>query len=226
MIDKLFLDKLLKSGAGLASQTGKSDITSSLSSMLKGKGGAAVAGGALGLLLGSKKGRKVGGKVLTYGGMAALGVLAYKAFDNWQQNKGSVDSTASANTAPQLQLQEQQCKAILVAVIAAAKADGHIDDREREIIDAEVAKLTSEPQIIQFVDTELKKPLDPAAVASFAKDQATGAQMYLASLLVIDEESFMEKSYLNELAKQLVLPESLQLALRQQVQEAEQLTQA
>ena len=120
---------------------------------------------------------------------------------------------------------EQQCKAILVAVIAAAKADGHIDDREREIIDAEVAKLTGDPQILQFVDTQLKLPLDPAAVATLATDQATAAQMYLASVLVIDEESFMERSYLNELANQLKLPESLQLALKQQVREAELLTQ-
>lgn len=38
----------------------------SLAGLLSGKGGAAIAGGALGLLLGSKQGRKMGGKVLTY----------------------------------------------------------------------------------------------------------------------------------------------------------------
>ena len=85
MINKAFLDTLLKSGSALGSQAGSSDLGNSLSSMLKGKGGAALAGGALGLLLGSKKGRKMGGKVLTYGGLAALGVLAYKAYGNWQQ---------------------------------------------------------------------------------------------------------------------------------------------
>lgn len=228
MINKTFLDKLLKSGAAVTSQTTGNDLSSGLAGMLKGKGGAALAGGALGLLIGSKKGRKIGGKVLTYGGMAALGVLAYKAFDNWQQSNqsGTPANTERLTLAPDAVLPEQQCKAILVAVIAAAKADGHIDEREREIIDAEIAKLTAEPQIIQFVDAELKKPLDPAAVARLAKDQETAAQMYLASLLVIDEESFMERSYLSELAKQLQLPDSLQLALRQQVKDAELLAQA
>ena len=43
---------------------------------LSGKAGAALGGGAIGLLLGSKKGRKMGGKILTYGGLAALGVAA------------------------------------------------------------------------------------------------------------------------------------------------------
>lgn len=226
MINKNFLDKLLKSSANASVQSANSDIGNTLSSMLKGKGGAALAGGALGLLIGSKKGRKIGGKVLTYGGMAALGVLAYKAFNNWQQNNNSVGETAETlSLQSSTAQQEQQCKAILVAVIGAAKADGHIDDREREIIDAEVAKLTTEPQILQFVDLQLKKPLDPVDVASHAKDQHSAAQMYLASLLVVDEENFMERSYLNELAKQLQLPESLQNALRQQVKEAELLAQ-
>lgn len=226
MINKAFLDKLLKSGAAPVAQAGGNDLSSSLAGMLKGKGGAALAGGALGLLLGSKKGRKMGGKVLTYGGLAALGVLAYKAYDNWQQNNQSQPLNSTAGAVPVgTAVPETQCKAILVAVIAAAKADGHIDDREREIIDAEVAKLTADPQILHFVDSQLKMPLDPAAVAKMANDQATAAQMYLASLLVIDEESFMERSYLSELAKQLNLPESLQQALKQQVREAELLAQ-
>ncbi|WP_290616026.1 DUF533 domain-containing protein [Arsukibacterium sp. UBA4203] len=38
---------------------------------------------------------------------------------------------------------EVHSKAILIAVIAAAKSDGHIDDREREIIDAEAAQMTN-----------------------------------------------------------------------------------
>ena len=57
-------------------------LTDTLSSLLSGKGGAALAGGALGLLLGSKSGRKMGGTVLTYGGLAALGALAFKAYQN------------------------------------------------------------------------------------------------------------------------------------------------
>ena len=47
-------------------------------------GAGAVTGGALGLLLGSKRGRRFGGKALKYGSVAALGLLAYKAYGNWQ----------------------------------------------------------------------------------------------------------------------------------------------
>lgn len=229
MINKSFLEKLLKSGAemtGGTTHSNTSDISSKLGSILKGKGGAALAGGALGYLLGSKKGRNLGGKVLTYGGLAALGALAYKAYDNWQQT----NQTSSTNTPQTLDKvsdieAEQHCKAILIAVIAAAKADGHIDERERQIIDAEVAKLTADAELLRFVDSQLQKALDPADVASQAKSREMAAEMYLASVLVIDEESFMERSYLNELARQLQLPEGLQNELKQQVKQAELLMQ-
>ena len=43
------------------------------------------------------------------------------------------------------------------------------------------------------------------------------AEMYLASLLVIDEQSFMERAYLEELARQLQLEPSLKINLESQI---------
>ena len=108
---------------------------------------------------------------------------------------------------------------LLRALIGAAKADGHIDDRERELIDAEVAKLTNDPQTLQWFDAELRKPLDPAEVASAAQTPEMAAEMYLASLLVVDEQSFMEKAYLQELSSQLKLDPQLIAELDHQVQQ-------
>ncbi|WP_333795721.1 tellurite resistance TerB family protein [Rheinheimera sp.] len=208
-----------------AQQQSGSDIGSQLSSLLSGKGGAALAGGALGLLLGSKSGRKMGGKVLTYGGLAALGALAFKAYQNYQQQQGT--TAQSANPAqPLAQLpapaQEAHSKAILVALIAAAKADGHIDAKERQLIDGEIAKISNDNSITQWFDAELQKPLDPAEIARYATDEAMASEMFLASVLVVDEENFMEKSYLQELARQLQLPPELQQSLRAQVAEVRQ----
>jgi uncharacterized membrane protein YebE (DUF533 family) len=44
--------------------------------------------------------------------------------------------------------------------------------------------------------------------------------MYLASLLVADDTSFMERAYLDELARQLQLPDSLKRDLEAQAQAA------
>ncbi len=223
MNTKNLLDQLLKSGSellqeksnGMHSKPGSSE---GMTSLLSGKGGAALAGGVLGLLLGSKK----GGKALTYGGVAALGAIAYKAYNNWQQNQDSSHQQFEPKTIDRLPATqaEQHSHAILCAIIGAAKADGHIDDREREIIDNEMANLTSDSELLNWFDTELKKPLDPAEIAIHASTPEIAAEMYLASLLVIDEENFMESSYLAELARQLKLPSALRTELEQQAKQA------
>lgn len=230
------LDQLLKSGAGLldgkgapqgpahaspASSSSSSASASPLSSVLSGAGGGALAAGALGLLVGSKKGRKVGGKVLTYGGVAALGVVAYKAYSNWQRNQdgGAVHpEPRTVDRLPEAEA-EQHGLAILRAVIGAAKADGHIDDRERELIDAEVARLDQDPAMQRWFDQELRKPLDPADVAAAATAPEIAAEMYLASALVIDDQSFMERAYLDELVRRMELDPALVKELDAQVRQ-------
>ncbi len=227
MNTKNLLDQLLRSNAAQLQNDSKETLRSSpqisdvLSSLITNKGGAALAGGALGLLLGSKSGRKMGGKVLGYGGLAVLGTLAYKAYQNYQgqtTNKGQI-------LLPPLELlpdkeAEVHCKAILVALIAAAKADGHIEGREQQLIDQEIAKFTTTDILRNWLNSELKKPLDPADVAKSAITQTIAAEMYLASLLVVDSQNFMEKSYLDELARQMNLPQGLKSELAQQAQQA------
>ncbi|MBU2112161.1 MAG: tellurite resistance TerB family protein [Gammaproteobacteria bacterium] len=229
MNTKGLLDQLFKQGSALLSGSNSAGAASSgasgsggLAGLLSGKAGAALGGGAIGLLLGSKKGRKMGGKILTYGGLAALGVVAYKAYSNYQQQQGAKVSQAEPQTIDRLPAvqAEQHSHAILRAIIAAAKADGHIDDRERELIDNEIARLTSDGSLQHWFDAELKKPLDPADIAQSAATPEMAAEMYLASVLVVDEENFMERSYLAELARQLKLDPVLKTELEQQARQA------
>jgi len=172
--------------------------------------------------LGNKRHKKMAGKVVTYGGLAALGVLAYKAYGNWQQQQGNIAATHEPQTVdrlPEPQV-EQHSQAILRALIGAAKADGHIDQQERELIDSEIAKLTSDLSLQRWFDQELAKALDPADIASAATTQEMAAEMYLASLLVINEQNYMEGAYLQELARQLKLPVELKAELDFQAKQA------
>ncbi|MDH4652987.1 tellurite resistance TerB family protein [Pseudomonas sp. JS3066] len=223
------LDQLLKSGQDLLQQktagksggfSGGKSNSGDLGSLLKGAGGGALAAGALGLLLGNKSARKLGGKALTYGGLAALGVLAYKAYGNWQaQQAGAPQSepqTLDRLPAPQA---EQHSQAILKALVAAAKADGHVDARERQLIEEELAKLTQDADLRRWLDAELNKPLDPMDVARAATTPEMAAEMYLASVLMVDEEHFMERAYLEELARQLRLDPGLKAELERQVRQ-------
>lgn len=230
------LDQLLKSGQQmLAKKTGAQGSASrddkgglgdllgsgGLGGLLSGAGGGALAASALGLLLGNKSARKYGGQALTYGGLAALGVLAYKAYGNWQANQGTAPQTEPQTIdrvpAPQV---EQHSQAILKALVAAAKADGHVDERERQLIDGELNKLNGDPALRQWLQAELNKPLDPAEVARAASTPEIAAEMYIASLILVDEEHFMERAYLEELAKQLKLDPGLKTELEAQVKQA------
>ena len=221
------LDQLLKSGQDLlASQAGKGSAgkpgtsAGGLGSLLSGAGGGALAAGAMGLLLGNKKARKYGGKALTYGGLAALGVLAYEAYGNWQaRQQVAATEPQTVDRLPPVEA-EAHSHAILRALVAAAKADGHIDARERQLIDGEIAKLTGDLELQGWLDRELAKPLDPREVAGAAQSEEMAAEMYLASLLMVDEENYMERAYLDELARQLSLDPGLKAELEAQAQKA------
>lgn len=215
------LQQLLQSGQGMAQSANESLKQSSAGQSLGGFGGGALAGGVLGLLLGNKKFRKMGGKVATYGGAAALGAIALKAYQDWQTGKAAPAARPAAAAPPALNYSlaqaEQHSKYIVAAMIAAAKADGHIGDQERALLEAEVARVAHDPAERAWFDAELQKPADPRQIAALATSPEVAAELYLASVLVVDEESFMERAYLDELARGLNLEPSLKQALEAQV---------
>lgn len=219
MNTRSLMDKLLQSGQQFLNQ--KTNATSGgdnkISQFLTGAGGGALAGTAVGLLLGNKKARKMGGSVLKYGGVAALGAVAFKAYQNWQQNNQQNAPQGTPQTVDRLPAPEAEkhSQVILQAMIGAAKADGHIDDNERLLIDQQMAQYTDDPTLQNWIDAELRKPVNPAEIARLAATQEMAAEIYLVSLIMIDEESFMEKAYLDELARQLNLDAALKAEIHQ-----------
>ena len=212
------LTDMLKGSGGTSG--GGNAAGGGIGSLLSGFGGGALSGGALGLLLGNKKFRKAGGKLAMYGGVAALGVLAYKAYGNWQKQDAAAPTgtpqTMDRLPAPEV---ERHTNAVLAALIAAAKADGHIGAEERTLLEAELNKLSTDASDRQWLEAELAKPLDPSEVARHAGTPEMAAEMYLASVMMVDEESYMERAYLDELARQLKLDPNLKTHLEAQIKE-------
>lgn len=199
-------------------------------------------GGALaGLLLGSKKGRKLGGSGLKLGGMAMVASLAYKAFQDWQASQAAAGRQggvrgpgpsggtsqgflASAPGAaglfgmppagtpfnPASEAEQQDVgRTLLLAMIQAAKADGHIDADEQGRIFAEMDKLDLDADDKAFVMDALRAPLDVDGLARRAKGPEQAAEIYAASLLAIDPDEPAERAYLSLLAARLRLDEAL-----------------
>lgn len=182
----------------------------------------AAAGGVLALLLGTRGGRRIGGSALRLGSMAALGMLAWKTYQDWQarqQGQLQAQAPAAAVGAPAAlpaPKAEARSRVLLKAMIAAAKSDGHVDTRERERFEAELHRAEADPQLLAWIETELSRPLEPADVAAGATTPELAAEVYLASLLVVDETSTMERAYLDALALELRLDAGLKAQLEAQ----------
>lgn len=230
MNTKDLLDNLLNSAQGMAQQ-GRARVEDKMGipeqgeardAQLAGMGKGALVAGVAAMLLGTRSGRKLTGTAVKLGGLAALGGLAYKGYQNWQQNNASqadnqVDVTdyQPIETLPEEQA-DQRSRVILSAVIAASKADGHIDDEERARIQSYIDKFAQSDELTQFVHEELAKPLDPGEIAMACDTPELANEVYLASMLMIDQSNFMEKTYLSELARQLALDPDLVASLEQQ----------
>jgi len=193
---------------------------------LGGLAGGALAGGLTGLLAGTKTGRKIGKNALIYGGTALVGGLAYKAWRDWQEGKSASGSAAAADAVaggaqPAVpppdsaflpssdQQQAELGRAMVRAMIGAAKVDGRIDPDERQRIEEQISALGVDSDIRSFVRDELTAPLDLDAIVAPAMCEETAAEIYAASLMAIDRTRAAEQAYLALLAARLELDPGL-----------------
>jgi uncharacterized membrane protein YebE (DUF533 family) len=188
--------------------------------------GGAAAGGLLGLLLGSKKVRGMTGGVLGYGGAAAIGALALKAYQNYQQNKSAAPVGAAALASVPAESLPHALPAadgtsfqlVLVrAMVGAAKADGHIDASEQQRLFSEVERLGLDSESKAYVFDLLQQPVDLNAIVSAVATPEQGAEVYLASRLAMDPDHPAERAYLDALAARLKLPAELRTHLEASV---------
>ncbi len=186
--------------------------------MVSGMGKGALAAGVLALLLGTHAGRRLGGTALKLGGLAAVGTLAYQALKNWQAEQGKKDASPGR---PIHELDGPRAKSrsevLLKAMIAAANADGHIDERERATIKSRVAELGLTADAARLIREQISTPVDVAALAARADSPETAAEIYLVSRLMIDIDNESEKAYLDRLAAALKLAPDLVAQLEAQV---------
>jgi uncharacterized membrane protein YebE (DUF533 family) len=210
--------------------SGLKNMASNLSNQMGDLGTGTAVGGIAALLVSSKKARSFAGSAAMVGGAALLGGLAFKAFKNWQRSKFSAQSTlkqspefsqarltqsvdtfeneVSANTVFQLTL--------VKAMIAAAKADGHIDDVEQSRIFDAVEEMPSSSDFKYMMMDLLRYPSSIKELVREVKTVEQKSELYLISCFAIDVDHKLESQYLNQLASELGLPSELAFELQQQ----------
>jgi uncharacterized membrane protein YebE (DUF533 family) len=174
-----------------------------------------VAGGLAGLLLGKGFGKDI----IKYGGMAVIGGLAYKAYRDYQagqQNQGQAPAYAPAGHGAEdfalpppespfaaANAPMQLAETLIVAMIAAAKADGHIDAEERGMIEAKLGEMGGDARAA--LAAELDRPLDAHAIAAMADSEQAKAEIYAMSALICGGDHPMERAWLDSLSAALGL---------------------
>ena len=107
--------------------------------------------------------------------------------------------------------------AIIRAMIAAAKADGHMDAAETQKImgQLESAGVGSQEKILLM--QEMANTQDVSSIAASAKTPEEAAQIYLAALLVCDSQCAREQEYLASLASALKLEPAFTASLENEL---------
>ncbi|HSP57308.1 MAG TPA: tellurite resistance TerB family protein [Halomonas sp.] len=196
-----------------------------------------LGGGALGMLVGSSRGRKLGGKALKYGALAGVGALAWKAWQNSQANSQTATPTSTQTATPQAnatlssnqgepverlggEASEQRSLELLQALIMAARADGHVDASEQGLLTEQIDAMGADSELHGWVEQQFKAPLDAEALARQADSPQAAREMYLVSVAVIDEQNPMERAWLDQLAKALKLETTVVEELERQARAA------
>ncbi|MEL6201074.1 MAG: tellurite resistance TerB family protein [Pseudomonadota bacterium] len=173
-------------------------------------------------LLGTGIGRELTGSALKLGGAAAVAGLAYTAYQNYKDGKNAPtgDSSAAQEVLPPPtgsdfeidaapQGADEFASILIKAMIAAARADGHIDDDERARIADRLAMAGLEDDAQAFIRAELAKPVDMDQLANAAQTEAQRVELYTASRLAIEPNTRAERGYLDMLAGRLGLEDGL-----------------
>jgi uncharacterized membrane protein YebE (DUF533 family) len=191
------------------------------------------AGGMAGSLLLGKSGRKLVGKAAKIGGLAAIGALAYRAFQNHQAAKSgaagprSVPPTLPHATAHATELlpppdgsgflpppsdtaaRESLGLTLVRAMVAAAKADGKLDATESKAILGSLQERGLDADERAALLDELARPVDLDRIVAAAPTPQLAAEVYIAARSAIDPDTAAERAWLAMLAARLGLDTAL-----------------
>ncbi|MDA4847222.1 tellurite resistance TerB family protein [Hoeflea poritis] len=198
---------------------------------VRGKAGQAVqlakdnplaTGAIAAVLLGTSTGRSVTGSALKLGGLAVVAGLGYQAYKNYKAGKSPEQATPpqiEADIVPEAEqsgfdtdvatINDDFALALMRAMIAAARSDGHVDESERGRIADKLAVSGIADDAQAFINSELEEPtvLDDIIVAARTEEQRV--ELYTASRLAIDPNTRAERGYLDMLAGRLGLDDAL-----------------
>ncbi|HBM0951721.1 tellurite resistance TerB family protein [Enterobacter kobei] len=182
-------------------------------------------GGLAGLLVANKSSRKLlakyGTGALLAGGGAIAGTVLWNKYKDRVRAAHQDEPHFGVETSP-LDLRTER---LILALVFAAKSDGHIDDKERAAIEQQMREAGVEEQGRTLVAQAIEQPLDPQRLAQSVQNEEEALELYFLSCAAIDIDHFMERSYLNALGDALKIPQDVREGIEQDIREQKQTLQ-
>ncbi|MBR5705019.1 MAG: DUF533 domain-containing protein [Deltaproteobacteria bacterium] len=181
---------------------------------------ALVGAGALGALLGV-----IFPKTVKAAGLAGAGAAAWYFYKKWAAQKNAQTSAANGEPSAKqdsLDLQDPAAMLLLQVMIAAARADGHIDAEEQSRITALVQQMFPEQDTASLLKQLEAATVEPADIARQVNSVEQGEDVYRLSCLIIDIDEDAERRYMDTLAQALNISEERMHMLEGEAREARQ----
>ncbi len=144
--------------------------------------------GLAGLIFKGRKKGKLTGNLVKLGGLAVIGGLAYRAYQNQQGQKeltgtqgatqavGESATTHEVLSPPEksqfhpISQTEDDALLFLKTMVAAASADGHVDEAERARIIKGLMEAGIDPDSSRWLESEMASPADVEELAATVND--------------------------------------------------------
>ncbi len=179
-------------------------------------GAAATAGGLGAAVLGTKTGRALAGSAVRIGGLALIGGLAYKAMQNWQAGRPLITgadaqvAAAPSGTGYEANAVTQDSAILYIrGMIAAAAADGRIDEREQQKIMGSLKQAGMDRHAEEFLANELNNPAGVDDLVRAVKTEQEAVQLFTAARIAVDIDNQQENDFLVGLAQGLGMSQEL-----------------
>ena len=207
------LDQATGASEALGKVTGQNpaDILARLQEMVRQNPTAAgtAAAGLGGVMLGTHTGRAMAASVAKIGALALIGGLAYKAFQNYQGGKPLITAGTPLQAAPEgsgfeaAAVTNEAATLYIRAMIAAAAADGRIDDAEQARIIGSLKQAGLDDGAEEFLANELNNPATVEDLAGSISTPEEAIQLYTAARIAIDPDERGEQQFLASLGAAL-----------------------
>jgi len=179
-------------------------------------------GGLAGLLVANKSSRKLLAKYGTGALLAGGGAIAGTVLWNKYKDKVRAAHQGEPQFGQQASALDVRSERLILALVFAAKSDGHIDDQERAAIEQQLREAGVEEQGRALVAQAIEQPLDPQRLAQGIKNEEEALELYFLSCAAIDIDHFMERSYLNALGDALKIPTEVREGIEQDIRQQKQ----